>query len=72
LFQRGYYQSSLDTLKRYNYRKGVVPSFDKIYVFKYFEPLKHGTWEEFKAGKCIKRRVFDMGVELMSSRCEAF
>jgi hypothetical protein len=69
LSERGYFENSLDTLKKYSYRKGVVPSFDKIYLFRYFQPLKHGIWEEFQKGKCYRKRVFEMGIEIVSGHC---
>lgn len=70
LYKKGYFESSLDTLKKYSYTRGVVPSFNKIYVFKYFQPLKNGIWDEYRNGKCYKRRVFDMGIEVMSGTCK--
>jgi len=60
LYEKGYYENSLDTLKRYSSSVKGKGRRGKISVMKYFEPLKNGAWIETMKGK-IKRRNYEMG-----------
>jgi hypothetical protein len=62
LYEKGTYENSLDTLKRYTYGR----SFDgrgsaPIKVVTYFQPLKNGEWTISKDGKVIKK-TYVMGI----------
>jgi hypothetical protein len=61
LYEKGYYESSLDTLKRYIYGKNLGGKYSPIRVKKYFEPLKNGEWIVYKNGQKHKE-VFVMGI----------
>ncbi len=51
LFQKGYYENSLDTLKRYVSSRNLNGPGSKIIVQKYFEPLKNGSWVTYGVTK---------------------
>ena len=60
IFEKGNYENSLDTLKRYvsgRKRAGTTP----IFVQSYFEPLKDGVWIIYK-GKTIIKEQYEMGL----------
>lgn len=54
IFQKGYYENSLDTLKRYVSRRSNHGLTSTITVQLFFEPLKNGTWITYKNNKEIK------------------
>ncbi len=60
LYEKGYYENSLDTLKRYSSSVKGRGKRGKISVLKYFEPLKNGVWIETVKGK-LKRKNYAMG-----------
>jgi hypothetical protein len=62
LVESGYYENSLDTLKRYVSGRGLNGNHGPIKIQKYFEPLKNGAWLTYKNGKIIKRQVFLLGI----------
>lgn len=61
LYQKGNYESSLDTLKRYVSGRDLNGLSSAITVQMYFEPLKNGEWNTYKNGKQIKENYL-MGV----------
>ena len=62
LVESGYYENSLDTLKRYVGSRDMNGHHGPIKVVKYFEPLKHGVWLTYKNGKIIKRQTYQLGI----------
>ena len=64
LYEKGYYENSLDTLKIYSKRLSSIKANGKIYVLKYFEPLKNGVWLETKNHKAVQRK-YSMGVDVI-------
>ena len=61
LYEKGYYENSLDTLKKYSSAVKVNGSSGPIRIFSYFQPLKNGEWIETKNGKLVKK-IYNMGV----------
>lgn len=62
LYEKGYYENSLDTLKKYStpVRTSNRPSMIKVLL--YFQPIKNGEWFETKRGKVIKKK-YKMGID---------
>lgn len=60
IIEKGYYENSLDTLKKYSTQVGSGGK-KTLKILKYFYPLKNGDWYEYKKGKIIKSR-YDMGI----------
>ena len=60
LYEKGFYENSLDTLKRYSSSVKGGRRRGRIFILKYFEPVKHGKWIETEKGK-LKKKVYDMG-----------
>lgn len=54
LYQKGNYENSLDTLKRYVSDRNLKGKRSPITVQKYFEPLKNGEWITYEKGKQVK------------------
>lgn len=54
IFQKGNYENSLDTLKRYVSGRTNHGVNSAITVQSFFEPLKNGTWITYKNKKEIK------------------
>lgn len=68
LYEKGYYENSLDTLKKYSSAaKMNNTTGGKIKVSKYFQPLKNGEWIETKRSKFIKKN-YEMGIEIFNNR----
>jgi hypothetical protein len=66
LYEKGYYENSLDTLKRYTSPVIVGGRTDKIItISKYFQPLKNGIWYETMNGVLIEKK-YKLGVEIKS------
>ncbi len=61
LFQKGFFENSLDTLKRYVSGRGSDGSQSNIKVQRYFEPLKNGQWITFRQ-KSVIRSNYKMGI----------
>lgn len=61
LYQKGFYENSLDTLKRYVSSRDGSGQHSPIRVQQYFQPLKNGEWVTYKDGKQIKENYL-MGV----------
>ena len=61
LYEKGYYENSIDTLKRYVSGRRSNGKTSPIEVQKYFEPLKNGKWVVYKGLKEL-REVYVMGV----------
>ena len=61
LYEKGYFENSLDTLKKYSVSIGGLKD-KKIKVFQYFHPIKDGVWFETISGRLIKRK-YVMGVK---------
>ena len=61
LYEKGCYESSIDTLKRYIYGHNWKGKSSPIKIKKYFEPLKNGEWILYKDGKRTKE-VYTMGI----------
>jgi hypothetical protein len=62
IFQKGNYENSLDTLKRYISRRFSNGRTSLITVQSFFEPLKNGIWITYKNNKAIKEK-YVMGVQ---------
>jgi hypothetical protein len=60
LYEKGYLENSLDTLKKYTVSIGGVHD-KKVKVIQYFQPLKNGLWYETVKGKLVKKR-YHMGI----------
>ncbi len=68
LYEKGFYANSLDTLKKYmSYRLRPRQKYSRIYISKYFQPLKNGKWLESKDGKYYSKE-YDMGVNVASPK----
>jgi hypothetical protein len=65
LYEKGYYENSLDTLKKYSVAIGDGKS-SNYRILRYFQPLKHGEWWETVKGKLVKKE-YDMGILLKNS-----
>lgn len=61
LYEKGYFENSLDTLKKYSVSIGGIHD-KKVKVIKYSQPLKNGTWYEADKGKLTSKR-YSMGIE---------
>lgn len=61
LFEKGYFENSLDTLKKYSVSIGGIRD-KKIKVIQYFQPLKNGIWLETVKGKVVRKK-YNMGIE---------
>jgi len=61
LCEKGYYENSLDTLKKYISKAYAHGWSSKIFVLKFFEPLKNGEWITYKNGT-TKKELYVMGV----------
>ena len=65
LFEKGYFENSLDTLKRYINSRRIsrnnTPIESAITVQAYFEPLRNGEWIRIEKNKLIKQK-YVMGV----------
>lgn len=61
IFQKGNYENSLDTLKRYVSGRTNHGITTPITVRSFFEPLKNGIWITYKKSKEIKQEYI-MGV----------
>jgi len=61
LYQKGNFESSIDTLKRYVSGRDLTGKLSSIKVQRYFEPLKNGEWVTYKNGKEIKE-VYILGI----------
>lgn len=60
LFEKGYFENSLDTLKKYSISVGGHND-RKMSVIKYFHPIKNGNWLETDKGKLVKK-YYEMGI----------
>lgn len=60
---KGQYVSSLDIFSKYRY-VSELESPDKlsVIVFKYFYPLRNGTWEYFRKNKKTKIEKYENGL----------
>jgi hypothetical protein len=63
LYEKGMYESSLDTLKRYVSTRWSNRSSSAITVQKFFQPLKDGKWIIYKGGKANRIEVYELGVK---------
>jgi hypothetical protein len=61
LYQKGFYENSLDTLRRYVSSRDGSGQHSPIKVQQYFQPLKNGVWITYKGSKKIKE-TYSMGV----------
>jgi hypothetical protein len=61
LFQKGNYENSLDTLKRYVSSRSNHGITSPIKVQCFFEPLKDGLWITYKNNKQIKEE-YKLGI----------
>ena len=61
LYEKGYYENSLDTLKTYATRNYGHGRSSALYVLKFFQPLKNGEWTTFKKG-VAEHTQYIMGV----------
>ncbi len=66
LFQKGNFENSIDTLKRYVSGRGLNGKSSAIRVQKYFEPLKNGEWITYNKGKKIIE-TYLLGIRQKSS-----
>ena len=63
LYEKGYYENSLDTLKVYAIgRSADGTRVTKIQIHKYFQPLKNGQWTILENGKTTRKK-FLLGIE---------
>ena len=62
LFERGNFENSLDTLKRYVSGRSSNGETSPIKVQIYFEPLKSGEWMIYKSGKVVKKQQYILGI----------
>ncbi len=62
LYESGYYENSLDTLKIYARRFDGRNANSNLYILKYFEPVKNGVWTETQKGKYVTK-TYSMGVK---------
>lgn len=53
IYEKGNFENSLDTLKRYISGRYSNNSQSPISIEKYFQPLKHGNWLIYKKDKII-------------------
>jgi hypothetical protein len=53
--------NSLDTLKKYGTGGYIHGRSSKIFVLKFFEPLKNGTWLTYKNG-AVESKAYIVGV----------
>ncbi len=56
IYQRGNFENSLDTLKRYVSGRDLNGRTAPFRVKKFFEPLKNGEWIIYNKGKATKER----------------
>lgn len=61
LYEKGCYVNSLDTLKKYASGGYIHGRSSKIFVLKFFEPLKNGTWITYKNG-IAESKTYIMGI----------
>lgn len=61
LQEKGYYENSLDTLKRYTSGRFANGKTSPMKVQKYFQPLKNGEWIIRKGGREVKE-IYSMGI----------
>jgi hypothetical protein len=61
LYQKGYYENSLDTLKKYVASLYIHGKSSKLSVLKFFEPLKNGEWITYEKGT-IKKELWVKGI----------
>lgn len=59
---KGRYLNGLDILKQQAVKKDTNGL--KVYVEKYFRPLKHGTWEYYKNGSLVKYENYIKGIKI--------
>ena len=62
LIEKGYFENSLDTLKKYSTILGGKQN-KRLKILAYFHPLKNGIWLERKNGKLIEKK-YNMGIEI--------
>src|SRR5688572_20284672 len=55
LYQKGYYENSLDTLKRYVSGRFSDGQKSSIRIQQYFQPLKNGEWITYKDKRELKQ-----------------
>jgi hypothetical protein len=67
LYEKGYYENSIDTLKIYSRRFDGKRTNGTIHILKYFEPVKSGIWIETKNHKYVKREYL-IGVDITGKR----
>lgn len=60
LYEKGYYENAIDTLKQYARKVKNNGKRGKPYILTYFEPIKDGVWIETVKGK-LEKRNYDMG-----------
>ena len=61
LFEKGYFENSLDTLKRYVSSRSSSGNNSPVRVQKYFQPIKNGVWKIYNNGKVSKTENYTMG-----------
>ena len=54
IFEKGYFENSLDTLKQYSGGRDENGKSSEITIESYFEPLKNGYWITYKKKYTIK------------------
>ncbi|GAB2834268.1 hypothetical protein [Ferruginibacter profundus] len=69
LYDKGYYESSLDTLKQYFSSPKGHGLRGKLTVSQYFEPVKNGLWTEHYKG--IRRKTYYVKGQGYSSQSRA-
>jgi hypothetical protein len=62
LYEKGNYENSLDTLKKYVSGRSQNGQSSPIKVIRFYQPLKNGEWLTFKAGKIIKKQTYLLGL----------
>lgn len=61
LYEKGYYENSLDTLKTYASKADSHGKSSKTFVLEFFQPLKNGKWITYKNG-VAESKSYVMGV----------
>ncbi len=61
LYEQGYFENSLDTLKVYVSSRDLNGNHSPVRVQKYFEPVKNGIWKIYSNGKVVKTETYTMG-----------
>ena len=64
LMIEGFYENSLDTLKKYSIGKSAIDGTRGVSIMEYFQPLAEGTWIYYINGKESKKKIYHKGILL--------